>query len=50
MHPIALKENEWETDVNEEASYADVKRAFSEMNEEFESADNDTLLFKRQEF
>lgn len=36
---IALKDNNWETDVNEESPYEDVKRAFSEMIEEFEFID-----------
>lgn len=36
---IALKDNNWETDVNEESPYEDVKKAFSEMIEEFEFID-----------
>lgn len=40
---IALEDNHWKTDVNEESPYEDIKKAFSEMIEEFESADNNML-------
>lgn len=36
---VALEDNHWETDVNEESSYEDIKQAFSEMIEEFEFID-----------